>query len=153
MPSRKGKPNVLQNIHTLRDVYVAYDKEVQRKSKYDLSRKDFMNIAHTLLRNMLDHILEDSGEVKLNHSLGTIRIRKIKTNYNRPKINWKESNAIGKKVYFLNMHTGGYYVRFYWTKWLKVKVLGKSPYCFRPHRKNTVKLSNYFSTGIKDYFE
>lgn len=153
MPSRKGKKNKLQNKHTLIDVYAAYSKEVQKKSKYDLTYKEFLKISETLLKNCMDHMLYDSGEIRLNHGLGILRLKKIKTNYNKPKIDWKRTKEIGKKVYHLNMHTQGYYVRFYWAKFAKTKVAGKIPYCFTAHRINTRKASELFGSGKQDYFE
>jgi hypothetical protein len=153
MPSRKGKPNRLQNKHTLIDIYSAYSKEVQKKSKYDLTYKEFLKIATTLLNNCTDHIINDSGEVRLNHGLGIIRIKKIRTNYNKPKIDWKKTEEVGKKVYHLNMHSNGYYIRWYWAKLAKAKVAGKIPYCFTPHRINTKRASKLFGSGQQDYFE
>ena len=153
MPSRKGKPNNIEKPIGLNKIYKEYIKDIPIGSRYYLTYKEYKKIAVALLKEAMDYILVEAGELKLGFNLGTIRIRKYKNYPHGRKRNHKVSNELGKTVYHLNLHTKGYYTRFFWQKLGKARVTGIKAYTFIPNRiTGKRRLSQLFSNG-QDYFE
>ena len=68
----------------------------------------------------------------MGHKLGLIRIKKVERNFDKPSINWGETNklkaeGINKHVYF----TDEYWYRWYWNK-SRASLKNKSVYKFSP---------------------
>lgn len=73
------------------------------------------------------------GEIfNMGHRLGTIRIKRIPRSFNKPTIDWGETNKLKKQgimkiVYF----TDDFYFRWNWDKY-RCRVKNKSVYTFAP---------------------
>ena len=103
---------------------------------------------------LIEEILLNSEEVRLPYRLGTVRIKKSKMKYddkNKLKIDWAKSKKLGKRIYHLNDHTGGYNYRFYWTKGIVKNI---TAYSFIPTRTNTRRLASILKDKERqlDYF-
>ena len=70
---------------------------------------------------------------------------------NKLKIDWAASKKLGKRIYHLNDHTGGYKYRFYWTKGIIKNI---TAYSFIPTRTNTRTLAGILKDKNRelDYF-
>ena len=68
------------------------------------------------MKKTIEYILE--GEtLRLGQGLGTIRVKKVKRNFSKPRIDWYETNklkreGINKFVYY----TDSQWFRYYWEK-------------------------------------
>ncbi len=97
------------------------------------------DVTYTLYKHILVEFYKKAskkileGETfNLGHKLGSIRIKKVERNFNRPTINWHETNklkeqGINKHVYF----TDPYWFRWAWDK-STVALRNKSVYKFSP---------------------
>jgi|TARA_R110000737_G_scaffold318312_1_gene329198 hypothetical protein len=134
------------------EVYKHYKKEVIPELQVD--KKLFRAVCDEFNRLIVEAILIRSEEVRLPYRLGTIRIKKSKMKYddkNKLKIDWAASKKIGKRIYHLNDHTGGYKYRFYWTKGIVKNI---TAYSFLPTRTNTRHLASILKDKERelDYF-
>ncbi len=68
------------------------------------------------------------------------------------RLNYKEYNSTGKKVYHLNENRNHYKYRWYW-KMFKTNIHGKFYYKFKACRFNTRKLAEVLTNTDKDYRE
>lgn len=137
---------------------------------YKLYREILMNYNKAIL----EHILETGEMVHLPWGIGGLSISKFKcairkivsdkgaelVNYN---IDWKETKKQGKYVYHLNLHTGGFRYKWYWSpkgsriKYSKIWQL----FIFRemkrelPRRLNipNSKYKNLYRTHRKKHFK
>ena len=120
-------------MHSIKDMYVAYKKD---NPESDTTYALYTYIIEKFNKKVIDVIL--SGKVfYLGHGLGSIRIKKIKRNYNRPTIDWYETNKLKKEG--INNHvyyTDEYWYRWYWDKY-RAKVSNKTVYRFDPMKGPT----------------
>ena len=119
-----------------------------------VDKKLFRTICDEFNKLLIDEILISSEEIRLPYRLGTIRIKKSKMKYddkNKLKIDWAASKKLGKRIYHLNDHTGGYKYRFYWTKGIVKNI---TAYSFIPTRTNTRRLASILKDNERelDYF-
>ena len=119
-----------------------------------VDKKLFRAICDEFNKLLIDEILISSEEIRLPYRLGTIRIKKSKMKYddkNKLKIDWAASKKLGKRIYHLNDHTGGYKYRFYWTKGIVKNI---TAYSFIPTRTNTRSLASILKDKNRqlDYF-
>lgn len=91
--------------------------------------------------------------VSLPHGLGTMWIRKFQTNWDKPRLNLPETKRIGKKVYYDNMHSDGWWARWYWSRVVSTNV-NLQYYSFHATRKNARLVSAVMKQpdGHKRYF-
>ena len=116
--------------------------------------KYYKDICDEFNKLFIDEILISSEEMRLPYRLGTIRVKKSKMKYddkNKLKIDWAASKKLGKRIYHLNDHTGGYKYRFYWTKGIVKNI---TAYSFIPTRTNTRRLASILKDKERelDYF-
>lgn len=120
---RKGKKS-----YTAEEMYKFYQHIYPNK---DVPYLMFKYIISQYNKKSIDKIL-DGYTLKLGSNLGNIRIKKIERNFDKPVVNWEETNKLKKQgikklVYF----TDKYYYRFYWEK-KAAKIKNKSVYRFDP---------------------
>mgnify|MGYP003150369870 CR=1 FL=1 len=143
------------------EVYRYYKNEVKKICKTDkdlegilVDKSLYQTICDEFNKLLIDEILINSEEMRLPYRLGTIRIKKSKMKYddkNKLKIDWATSKKLGKRIYHLNDHTGGYKYKFYWTKGIVKNI---TAYSFIPTRTNTRRLASILKGKNRqlDYF-
>ena len=134
---------------TLVDSYKEFDKSGDNIYKVDKST--YRNICIDFNEMLIDYIISDAGEVTLPCRLGTLRIKKIKSK-NRKMVDWKLTKEYGKLIYHLNMHTDGYYYKWFWHK-KKAIFTNKSAYSFSPTRNNKRTLASLLKSNSVEFFE
>lgn len=101
--------------YTIINFYKQYVKDYNN----DIDYKLFKNILEDYNKELRDSLLLFSEELVLPYGLGSLSIVKYKPKSLSPKslsIDYKTSKLVGKRVYHLNEHTGGYKYRLYWSK-------------------------------------
>jgi len=149
--SKRGEGNYKKDFGS-NDVYKKYKEDVIPELQVD--KQLFRKICDEFNRMVIEEILLNSEEVRLPYRLGTVRIKKSKMKYddkNKLKIDWAASRKLGKRIYHLNDHTGGYKYRFYWTKGIIKNI---TAYSFIPTRTNTRTLASILKDKDRqlDYF-
>lgn len=140
---KKGKTKTLVHAYKF---YLNELSEAENPNK--LTKKEFIDVCSEFNIRVMDRILE--GEVfYMGFNLSSLSIVRVETDFNKPKINWLESNKFREKllsegkipyskenpegikwfVYYLN----DFYYRFYWSKF-NVMVKNKTVYRFFPSR-------------------
>ena len=158
--SKRGE-GVYKKDYGADECYAFYKNEVKKiaVTKQDLDtllvdKKLFRTICDEFNKLLIEEILINSEEIRLPFRLGTVRIKKSKMKYddkNKLKIDWAASKKLGKRIYHLNDHTGGYKYRFYWTKGIIKNI---TAYSFIPTRTNTRTLASILKDKNRqlDYF-
>ena len=149
--SKRGEGNYKKDFGS-NDVYTHYKNTVIPELQVD--KQKFRKICDEFNKLFIDEILVNSEEMRLPYRLGTVRIKKSKMKYddkNKLKIDWAASRKLGKRIYHLNDHTGGYKYRFYWTKGIVKNI---TAYSFIPTRTNTRTLAGILKDKNRelDYF-
>ena len=149
--TKRGEGNYKKDYGS-NDVYEYYKKEVIPELQVD--KQLFRKICDDFNKLLIEKILLDSEEIRFPYRLGTVRIKKSKMKYddkNKLKIDWAASRKLGKRIYHLNDHTGGYKYRFYWTKGIIKNI---KAYSFIPTRTNTRTLASILKDKNRelDYF-
>jgi len=148
---KRGEGNYKKDFGSS-DVYKYYKKNVIPELQVD--KQTFRKICDEFNKAFIDEILINSEEVRFPYRLGTLRIKKSKMKYddkNKLKIDWAQSKKLGKRIYHLNDHTGGYKYRFYWVKGIVKNI---TAYSFIPTRTNTRTLASILKDKERelDYF-
>jgi len=158
--SKRGE-GVYKKDYGSDDIYNLYKNEIKKiavtEKELDsllVDKKLFRTICDEFNKLLIDEILINSEEMRLPYRLGVVRIKKSKMKYddkNKLKIDWAASKKLGKRIYHLNDHTGGYKYRFYWTKGIVKNI---TAYSFIPTRTNTRRLASILKDKNRqlDYF-
>lgn len=103
---------------TIYSAYKYYKQHIVSNTKYDIDRELYRKICELFNKKIVEYIVMDSGEFQLPCRMGTLRIRKKKLSNDKKnlKINWPATNRLGKRVYYLNKHSKGYFMRYFWLK-------------------------------------
>jgi len=148
----RGK-NKIERPYTLPDMYKAYIEEYPEGNIYYISYSEFVAINETFYKRMMEEVMYRNATFKLPFRMGYLKIIKRKINFkNNLAIDWKTTNDIGKKVYHMNDHSGGYKYIF---KWLKGNIIVQNKYLYRLviTRKYKRELAKLIKQGKIDYFE
>lgn len=148
---KRGEGNYKKDFGT-NEIYKYYQDKVIPELQVD--KQLFRKICDEFNKLIIDEILINSEDIRLPYRLGTIRVKKSKMKYddkNKLKIDWAASRKLGKRIYHLNDHTGGYKYRFYWTKGIVKNI---TAYSFIPTRTNTRTLASILKDKDRqlDYF-
>lgn len=122
------KKSSSQSKYSAKDAYEAYRKKNPDTSvTYSL----YKHIVAEFNKKVSERILD--GEVfNMGHRLGTIRIKRIPRSFNRPSVDWYETNKLKKQgINKLIYYTDDYYFRWNWDKH-RCAVKNKSVYKFTP---------------------
>jgi len=143
------------------EVYKFYKQQIKKICESEeeiekilVDKSLYQTICDEFNKLLIDEILINSEEIRLPYRLGTLRIKKSKMKYddkNKLKIDWAASKKLGKRIYHLNDHTGGYKYKFYWTKGIVKNI---TAYSFIPTRTNTRRLASILKDKNRelDYF-
>lgn len=155
----RGKGKV-QNCLNLNHIYQYYNKDIERGSKYKVNKKLFRDICKEYNSLLMALIIKEGYFFKVPYRIGTIRIKKRKTVMDPAKLKpdfglYNKSNGKYKNKH-LNEHSGGYYVRFYWSKVNSI-IINKTAYSFIPTRDNKRFLVKTVKEGgvsqVNKYFD
>ncbi|CAK0763020.1 hypothetical protein CCP3SC1AL1_310019 [Gammaproteobacteria bacterium] len=143
------------------EVYSKYRKKhMPYNDSNFLEYYQFSRITIVLFEKIVQYLF-DKGETIIlgilpnKIGLGRIDIRKMKVNYDHPRLDLfstikvrKETGDNTKKVYFLNEHTNGYFCCFNWNRTFKKE--SYKNYLFMPTRMNKQILYKKIMSGM-DY--
>ena len=149
----RGK-NKIQNPYTFRDMYEAYIEEVGDNSLYFVEYDEFVKICGDYYKMVIDSVF-DGEEYKIPWGLGRLKISKRKVNINRfisSNVDWEKTVDVGKPVFHLNDHSGGYKYFFHWVK-SKNRIINKYVYRLVMTRANKRRLASVIKSGKADYYE
>ena len=155
MHKSRGKGRIGKALG-LKDAFKEFALTQNKNSHFLVDYSLYKEICAEFNKNIVSHILEDSGTFKVPHRLGEIRVQKKKMNFNsknRLMVNWKKSNELGIRVYHLNDHRDNFRYKWYWRK-SKAIVKNKTAYSFTATRENMRGLAKILLTNKNiDYFE
>lgn len=119
---REGK-----QTYTVKEMYeyfkIAHPKE-------DISFTLFSEIVYRYNKLLLDQLLQGK-QISLGSGLGKIKIKRVERKFNKPRIDWFETNKLKKQG--INQHvyyTDDFWYRFSWFK--GIKLTNKTVYKFTP---------------------
>jgi hypothetical protein len=121
------------NKYAVKDMYKEY-KELHPES--DVTYSLFSHYIERFNKKIIEKVLEGKT-FYFGHNLGSVRIKRVKRNFNKPTIDWFETNklkaqGINKHVYY----TDEFWFRWYWDKY-RAKVKNKAAYRFEPTKGPT----------------
>lgn len=120
---------------TLNELFEGYESNLKKSALVEIC-KDFNKLV-------INAMIYEGFIFSLPYQLGTLSIRKNKTNPNRKRLNFNLTKKYNKKIYHDNRHSDGFYGKFHWSKnGLKSKFKYKSYYSFRPSKANKKELVN-----------
>ena len=151
-PRTKGK---IGPTLGLKDSYKDFKNTEKLGDYFKIDYKTYRAVCESFNKLTVEDILFNTGEFKLPHRLGSIRIQKKKMNFTKEalKVDWKASRELGKRVYHMNDHSDNYRYKWYWKKTNAI-VQNKSLYSFTASRANKRELARIIKNEKSiDYFE
>lgn len=122
----------------------------------------FNNILRTCNEMIMEHVMESGEKFKLPHGFGEISVHKWKPKRKRKipdgreinnlPIDWKKTKELGKYVYHLNHHTGGYKCRWVWFPH-DARFKNSNVFTFKPNRVPSRKLAQYLKLPNSPYIQ
>lgn len=139
--------------YSVNDFYKKYKKE--RRDVRHLTQKQYRKAILKVFYYISQDIIETGIPYNPKVLIGRFGIVKRKSK--NKVVDFKKTKEIGKTVYFTNLHTSGYYFRWFWEKFTsKCRFKNKRYYKFVRNRnlkkrlhKHIMKLSN--DPYSKDY--
>lgn len=127
--------------------YTLHDYYNNLNENYGLSKKQYLDIMMSYFEYITDNIVYDRKYYDLPVKNGRLRIKKCKQNASSPfkRLNEKLTKEHNVNIYYTNLHTNGYYFRWFWDK-KKIISHNKCYYSFKP----SVDLKNKLSKEIID---
>jgi hypothetical protein len=118
----RGK-NFIQSDLTSSDIYKDYLSTIDKKSSYNVSKHDYMQICGMFNDLLLKRCVDDRMTVSIPSGIGKLKINSNTIDYNKskPVIDWKRSVEKHKRVYIFNEFTDGKIFRLDWVKPIKRK--------------------------------
>jgi hypothetical protein len=136
MAVRSKNRGIYKSDYGIIDMYRHYRNTQKNKGIEPVDISTYRKIIKSYNIQICDYIVKESGELRLPHRLGYLRIRKFKTklklDHNGQLItrhlqpNWKATNKLWEEnenakkekkiVWHTNKHTNGYYYKWYWDK-------------------------------------
>lgn len=159
-----GKVGSLKRIKvdvTQADAYKYYKKNIDKKLQVD--RKEYILIVNMFFKKFMEKIIYSADELKLPLSMGTLRVKKLEFDPERElkllegrcalnRIDWQETNKIGKIVPYTNDHSNYNSYKFYWSR-RGSRIENKGIYSFKPVRQHKRALAKAIKELKKDYFK
>lgn len=153
------KPNLINKntkSYTIRSIYNEFLKYTQDNPLYNnVDYKVFRDIILDYYLYIQEEVIENGNEIKLPCNLGTISIRKKRSEYWNGKgcsIDYKATKENNKLIYYINEHSDGYKFRLYWSK-LKCNISNGMKYMLILSRSNKRRLAQIIKNKEQDYLE
>lgn len=140
--------------YTVKDFYKSYMEYIDNVL-YEVDYATFRGIVTDYFKHIRDGIIEDGQTFKIPCRLGTLSIVKHKPkqwNGESLRIDFKTSQDLGKIIYHLNEHSGGFKYRFHWSK-IATTIPNKIQYQLIVTRENKRRLAQIIKNGERDYIE
>lgn len=141
--------------YTIADYYLSYKDYIEEGTQYDVPYQTFRAIVLDYFKYIRNEVMLNSKEVKLPCRLGTLQIVKHKPKEYTGKSlrwDWQATKQLGKPVYHLNIHSGEFKYRFYWSKQGCI-FKNKGKYMFVASRANKRDLAQIIFNKQCDYIE
>lgn len=141
--------------YTIADYYLSYKDYIEEGTQYDVPYQTFRAIVLDYFKYIRDEVMLNSKEVKLPCRLGTLQIVKHKPKEYTGKSlrwDWQATKQLGKPVYHLNVHSGEFKYRFFWSKQGCI-FKNKGKYMFVASRDNKRNLCKLIKSRTVDYVE
>lgn len=153
---KEGAKNRFTNRLGLSAAWHEYRRNLSVRAKTDqdccVKQGEYGDIVKAVCEKMIDRMILGSETVTLPCGLGEMRIRKRPMKGHK-MVDWNESHKIGKFVYFLNEHSDGFLMKFFWDKDY-TSVANLFYYRFTAAQKKRELLSQTIRSGKKiDYYE
>lgn len=150
----RGK-NKIQGVYGQRACYDSYILDKDPDSAYYISADLYYKITGEFYKKVMDEILLNSRTFKLPFRMGTLRVCKTKVRLKKLDgncVDWPITVELGKTIYHLNEHSGGYRYYFYW---YKERSLIPNLFFYRliMSRTNKRRLAKLIKTNKYDYYE
>lgn len=148
-------PNKIQKPYTLKDMYEKYCIDTEGNPIYEVSFKEYSEIVSAYYKRMMDHVLLESGTIYLPFNMGFVQVIKTRPDLeyiDHKQLDWKTTTEVGKRVYHLNEHSGGWRYRFLWGK-KDIKLKNAKTYKLQMTRDNKRRLAKLIKSGEYDYYE
>ena len=94
-------------------------KDMYNTLEVDIDYSLYQEILSEMCNVILYHVFNCSEGFCMPYGLGYIQIVKYQPkqlNVKYLSVDYKSTNDIGKRIYYLNEHSGGYKFRLYWSK-------------------------------------
>ena len=132
-----------------------YEDEIKRD--FDLTTHQFKLILTTFFRHFKQALVSTGYRYKLPSRFGAMTIAKQKTSGKSKKvINWKETKAQGRHVYYKNRHSSDFFAKLVWDKNHHYCGIGNKPlFKFKTVRpmKKLISEEILNNNRIEDYYE
>lgn len=117
-----------ESRYSTKDAYKAY---LKKNPKTTVTYALYKHIIAEFNKKVAEKVLD--GQVfNMGHRLGSIRIKRIPRSFNKPAIDWYETNKLKEQgIKKLVYYTDEYYFRWNWDKH-RCMVKNKSVYTFSP---------------------
>jgi|SRR5690554_678587 len=104
--------------YSLTHAFRFYRKKYKNKSKNykDITLTQYRSVCKDFNKMIVDEVLEGGDCVKLPFRMGWFWVKKIKTNFKNPRIDFKATAELGRTVYHTNAHSDNYYAKWSWSK-------------------------------------
>lgn len=130
----------------------AFYENVVEKKGLTLSHDESKKVIELTNKIIAETVVEENDGFKLPFGLGYICAGRYKPTYNM--IDWSKSNAAGKHIYHLNLHTDGYAVKTYWFRVGRIfNTSFHEVYKFASYKTLSMAISKAFGSGKKIYSE
>lgn len=157
----------------IEDIYKSYVKDREEKGRDIIPMPVFRKILKHHNKEVVKNIVEFSDEFRMPYRLGYLRIRKfkqrlkldpdgnLKTRHLQP--DWQATNALWAKnkeaekekkiIWHTNVHTRGFYYKWYWDKRV-CNIKNSTVYSVVMSRQNKRAISQAIKQNKKlDYYE
>jgi len=135
--------------YTLTDSYKDYRANCKAEEKDYVSLTAYRNINYDFNKAVVSSILKEAWEFTLPFKLGTLRIKKVKMNLDRIRVDRRATRENKSVTYFFNDHSDGYYYKWFWYKCFPLKNIAN--YKFYPTFHNRRSLVTYIKEHKMDY--
>jgi hypothetical protein len=92
------------------------EKDLYQMSNLDVDWKTYKEVIWAYNEFISTKMIEEGSEIVLPRRLGTLRVKRRKTNPNQKRIDFKKTRELGQTVYHTNKHSEGDYGIFIWNK-------------------------------------
>lgn len=150
----RGK-NKVRNPYTFKHMYDFYLDEIGENPLYQIEYSEYVDLCGDFYKAIVNEILENAIVFKMPFGLGKLNVVKKKVLLHRLRsvgMDWEATSKIGKQVYHLNEHSGGYKYFFHWIK-LRNALINKIVYRLVMTRTNKRRLAKLIKSRKYDYFE
>jgi len=102
-------------MKTLTHAYRFYKEKYKKEFGRKIASKEYKEICYAFNKKVTEGALEGKT-MYLPFSMGSLRVKRKETNYEKPAIDWKATKDAGKTIHHLNQHSDGWKANWTWLK-------------------------------------